>query len=349
MNNTKRLTNPKHVLENMNKDYKWQKITFDSTSSIPSHVTSHAQGYARYREASGLSGFPNISSFMGSPGFHIFPYSNVAGKYGYVYIASEQKDSNGKSKHFFTLKVPACEMRHQDVAAKGSNLNPHFNHPCGVQVFGDYLLLPVIPFHTTNMSFYDSAIVYLYDLSSLKGSTPKAPTRFKEILRVSKVNGASLSCVGITRLKTGGFVLGLMTDANLDLYFTSNTPADLWDAGWEKSPKLKYKLKSGDGNNHYQGIGFFGDEKDDIYMIGFDTRGGISKKDMADMYILTSNGGNWRTSTTLEPMYKKHLTGGQGARFSYGGGIEIQTLPALTIYSVESKYTNKGLRINYWY
>ena len=330
---TESLTNPTRALENITKSSNWKKITFDSTSGIPGNPLSHAQGYARYRG----DGYD----------YHIFPYSNVVGNHGYLYIASEQRNSNGKSKFYFILQVPAngTEIQFQTVADDSSSHNPYFNHSCGVQVIGDYLLLPVIPARHIAPHFYDAALVYLYDLSSLKGSAPKAPTEFEEILRIPKVNGASLSCVGITKLKDGRFALGLMTDDNLDVYLTTSAPSDLWNAKWGESPEKKYRLEASAGKNHYQSIGFLRDKQDDVYVIGFDTR---SSKDMADMYKLTTNGGSWRANGTLKPVCEKHLTATQGAEFSYGGGFEIRSSSELIVYAVESYYTHGGIRINYW-
>ena len=335
-----RLTNPKNVLEKMNNNYEYQKVTFDY-ASLPSLCTpdlSHVQGYARYRG----NGYD----------FHIFSHSDLHGKQGYLYIASEQK-SGSKSKYSFTLKVPAKQIRHKDVAINSNSIyNPHFNHPCGIQIIGDYLLVPVIPFHSANSKFYDSAIIYLYDLISLTKSVPEAPAEFREILRVSRVNGGSLSCAAITDLKDGKFALGLVADNNLDVYFTSNSPSDLWDAAWKTSPESKYSLKASSGNNHYQGAGFLVDGNEDVYVIGFDTRNGINKDDMADMYKLTNNNG-WLANAPLTPIHEKHFIGGQGARFTYAGGTEVRNLEnensiELVIYSTEANYTSGGIRINYW-
>ena len=347
-----RFTNPKKALEEMNSNCTLQKVTFDydKKPSLCAPGLSHVQGYARYRG--------------NDYDFHIFSHSDLHGSQGYLYIASEEQ-KNGKSKYSFTLKVPAKQIRHKDVATNASSTyNPHFNHPCGLQIVGDYLLVPVIPFHSANSKFYDSAVVYLYDLTSLKGVTPKPPspvipkepplTKFKEVmLKVSKVSGGSLSCAGITDLKDGRFAIGLVADNNLDVYFTSNAPSDLSDAVWETSPVRKYSLKAGSGKNHYQGAGFLLDENEDVYMIGFDTRGGSSKDDMADMYKLTYNN-KWLDNQQLKPIYEKHLIGTGGARFTYAGGIEVRnfqdgkTVELIAIYSTEANYTSGGIRINYW-
>jgi hypothetical protein len=244
------------------------------------------------------------------------------------------------------LKVPPKEIRHKDVSKGSGVYNPHFNHPCGIQIYKDYLVVPAIPFHTANALFYDSALIYVYDLTPLKRASPQAPSRLKEIMRVPKVNGASLSCAGIIRLPDNRYALGHMTDSNLDVYLSTNKTDDLLASTWASTPNYKYKLKASAGNNKYQGIGFLLNENSDLYMIGFDTRNAINKDDYADLYALTGNR-IWKNSGTLQTIAEKHLIGGQGARFTYGGALEIRP-QGMTIYSIESKYTAGGFRINYW-
>lgn len=206
-----------------------EPVKFDTGHATLNNVFSHTQGYARYR----------------GPGYdyHIFTYSNLSGHYGYMYIASN--NPRRKSVVAFTLNVPKSPIQFRTVAMKGSTYNPHFNHPCGIQVIGDYLVVPVIPFYGT---FYNAAIVYLWNLSSLKHYTPSPQTRaaeqaklqraYKEILRIPVVNGGSLSSAGITRLPGGSgefadrFLLGLVSDNKLDLYLSSKTHS-VWEATWQ--------------------------------------------------------------------------------------------------------------------
>ena len=94
-------------------------------------------------------------------------------------------------------------------------------------------------------------------------------------------------------------------------------------------------------------MGLFLDSNADVYMIGLDTRNGASKDDYADLYRLTIDGG-WNDDGQLKPIAEKHLIGGTGARFTYGGGIEVMGNDKLRIYSIESYYTDGGLRINWW-
>lgn len=333
-NESTRLSNPKQTLDEINEKYNPHKIIFNKQHDKLNALTSHAQGYAKYHG-------DNYD-------FHIIPYSNVAGKQGYLYFESDQRNAKGESLYQFTIRCPGVEIRHKSVATGSKAVyNPHFNHPCGLQVFGDYLVVPVIPYHTANGKFYDSCIVYLYDLSSLKGENPQKPSVYKEIMRIPKVRGASMSCAGIIDLPNGDYALGLVADNKLDIYISSNQPDRLWDATWETSPDYKYSLKASAGKNHYQGMGLFLDSNADVYMIGLDTRNGASKDDYADLYRLTIDGG-WNDDGQLKPIAEKHLIGGTGARFTYGGGIEVMGNDKLRIYSIESYYTDGGLRINWW-
>ena len=286
-----RLANPKDNLNSIKTNYKLTKIMF-TPDDVPSWTTqSHTQGYSRYRDAGN------------NYDYHIFAYSNVTGHHGYLYITG---------KKTFTLKVPETEIRYEEVSGKEHTANPHFNHACGVQVLGDYLIVPVIPAYGGTI-FYDATIIYLYDLTPLKDSDPSAPNG-KEILRVAEVNGGSLSCVGIIDLPNGNYAMGLMADNNLDIYLSSNNK--LWDATWNKTKT--YQLKAQNGKNNYQGLGFFLGEDEEVYMLGGDNR---DAEDWADLYKLTENK-IWKNDGQLTTIKEIHLFA-NNASFSNACAIEI--------------------------
>ena len=313
-----RLEDPVALITKIKTGNKSEKIKF-TLSEVPSNEFSHAQGYARYRG----SGYD----------YHIFTYSNVAGQQGYLYITGNKT---------FTLKVPETEIRFKEVSPhQNATYDPHFNHTCGIQILGDYLVVPVIPSqtHLGFPSFYDAAIIYLYDLSSLKDSDPTAPI-CKEILRVPEVNGGSLSGAGIIDLPNGGYALGLMADNNLDIYLSNSN--NLWNATWNTLPK-QYKLHASKGNNHYQGIGLFVGENKEVFMLGGDKR---NEEDWADLYQLTISN-EWRDEEEIDSEKEIHLTA-KNASFSNSCAIEILSSNALIIYAVDTKYSGGGIYINWW-
>lgn len=324
-----RVTDPSTVLGKISVDHKTERFVFDKDHEYLDNPVSHAQGYARFRSSAGI--------------YHLVPYSNVAGEYGFIYCVSDETDGTGTASYDFTMRVPMEVTRHNEVAYEPSEYNPTFNHPCGFQVFGNYLVVSIIPYHTANSRFYDSALIYLYDLSSLAQANPSIPTRYTEILRVPKVNGGSLSCAGLVDLNDGRYALGLIADNNLDIYISENAPFDAWEVSFGGSPDYSYALKAKEGDNHYQGMGFFLDTNEEVYVLGFDTRN--SNEDWADLYKLTSSR-EWEPSSTLNPINTIHLTGGDGARFRYGGGFEPLDYSSMVIYSNEQYYTNGGIRIN---
>jgi len=323
------------ALTDINENSNSRKIKFKF--SDPKSATSHCQGYARYKG----TGYD----------FHLFPYSNVAGRYGYLLVESDATNSDGTARHQFTLQVPKTEITYKQVSNnKDAKHDPHFNHPCGFQIFDDYLLVPVIPYQNTAMSFYDAAVIYIYDLSPLKGSTPKAPVLINENpIKIPKVNGASLSCIGVTQMQMPGgrYVMGLMTDRNLDIYFSSDYSHDLGSVKWESEPTYKYSLHASDGDNHYQGMGFVFDDQKDLFVVGFDTRGGAYRHDYADLYRLTEKG-EFMTASELKTIAEKHLIGKDGARFLYGGGLEILGENQIRIYSTEEYHSSGGITINWF-
>ncbi|GHV13862.1 hypothetical protein FACS1894219_09230 [Clostridia bacterium] len=140
------LTNPVQTLSAVNEEGHYQKFEFDKKHSNLLSPTSHVQGFAKYT--------------TNENNFNIFTYSNVNGRHGYVYIVSDETDSNGKAKYQFTLEVPDPEIQRKDIAPNADGLNPHFNHPCGLQIYGDYAIIPVIPYHSAAVDFYDSTAVF---------------------------------------------------------------------------------------------------------------------------------------------------------------------------------------------
>jgi hypothetical protein len=333
------VTNPAALLADLAPNGVKQKVTFNPDPGAPDSSSSHAQGYAKYGD------------------FHLIPYSNLYGREGYVYIASD--------KASFTLKVPANQIRFKDVSPNDSDYNPHFNHPSGIQVIGHYLVVPVIPYMSTNRRFYDAAIVYVYDLSPLDQATPQAPSTYKEILRIPRVNGASLSSVGITQLTDGRFALGVVTDNKLDV-FTSSATSDLWNATWSTTattppsgcnglaskagdqpavPLACYTLKASSGEDHYQGNSLFLNQNGDVNMIAFDNRGG---DDFADLYSVTTGGGTWPSSNaTLNTTYEKHLIA-TGANTRNGSGVQILGPSDIVLYATDANYADGGIVINSW-
>lgn len=329
---------PTGLLYKINPAFTKQNVTFFPDPSPPMLVSSHAQGIARYRGPG-----PNPAY-----DYYIISYSNLAGRFGYVYIASN--NPKGLSEPAFTLQVPAVPIQLRQVR-KGDKLNPHFNHPGGIQVIGDYLVVPVLPYHTRNAAhFYDAAIIYLYDLTPLKGSKPTKPTRERKILELQKTNGGSLNGVGITRLPDGHFALGVVAQRNLDIYISSNKPADLWDAQWNtKQPDYIYTL-----GPKYQTNGLFLDTAGQVWMAGFD-----DATSEADLYQLTYNG-NWAASGIRHPQANRRLTMSGGVSFRWGGGIETRGPSAIWLYAhgkdvknYDRRYYKRGdpsrfITINYW-
>ena len=312
-----RLLNPIDRLNEIKTSCKHKKISFTPSEDVPASIFSHTQGYARYRG----DGYD----------YHIFTYSNVSDYPGYVYIVGGTKT--------YTLEVPKTEIRFNDVSDHHSSLNPHFNHTCGIQILGNCLAVPVIPVQQNVFpDFYDAAIIYFYDLTSLTDSIPSAPSG-KEILRVPKVNGGSLSGVGIIDLPNGYYALGLMTDNNLDIYLSSTKM--LWSATWYKH--TTYKLKASSGSNHYQGIGLFIGEDNEVYVLGGDNRG---SKDWADLYKLTEKS-QWKTNGELKSIKEIHLYA-DNASFSNACAIEIRNQNELIIYSADTYYSGGGININWW-
>ncbi|MCL2818663.1 MAG: hypothetical protein FWD41_02925, partial [Actinomycetia bacterium] len=141
-------------------------------------------------------------------------------------------------------------------------------------------------------------------------------------------------------------MLGIMTDNNFDIYSTSNKPTSIADARFSDTPTRVYTCKAtSSAKRHYQGIGFLVGQLDDVYLMGFDTRGGAANEDWVDMYQLTADG-KWLGGGVIEPIVTKHLIGGEGAHFKYGGNVEVVSDSEYLIYSIEQYYTGGGLRIN---
>ncbi|MDR1465148.1 MAG: hypothetical protein LBJ11_07620 [Oscillospiraceae bacterium] len=296
-------------------------------SDIDSYFANHIQGYAKYYGVGG--------------DFHIFSYSNVVGKQGYVWFVS--KDN---SKRFY-MKFNPTAMFDQDV------LQSNYNHPTGLQVVGDYWAVSVIP-AGFGPYFNKASITYIVDLSELKNKTSdggkgqeislpystvkdlthsmyvqELENKPSKIVDTAGGDAGSLSAVGITSLDKG-YMIALIAGSTVVVYTTENDNLlDSCNAG-NYTLKTTYSVKYNNNVGNFQGIGLFRDTATkDVYMVGFDRRN--RTEDWADLFRLTENGklvtgseinGFKNVIAPFENTVKHcYLRGGAG--FEYGSGIEI--------------------------
>lgn len=320
-----RVSNGIEAFDNVNgtaakMDIQFEASDADGASKIDKNLSSHIQGYARYRG----NGYD----------FHIFPYSNLSGEKGYVWFVSDTKK--------FYIKLPQTTKKYES--------DIYYNHPTGVQIIGDYLVVGVIPADgsVATADFYQPSDTYLIDLSPLKESKPSTPTRIKKINELSYIKDTSgykvgsLSCVGVIDFN-GKYLIGYIADNTLAIY-ESNECSNIWEATSFTLIRT-YGLKHGDKDYHYQSMGLYGDNAGDIYMVGLDTRSG---KDYCDLFKLTRTTDDGdivlienKAHSPYTFLKEKHVKLDGGAEFSYGGGLEVYK-GDLYLYGTESYAKDDG-------
>ena len=313
--------------------------------STPSHPVSHVQSYARYRVSN-------------DRGYHIYTHSNVSGQAGYLYIAMEQQPSVT-----FTMEV----VDPSQVDSRGDQLYPifegkHYNHPGGMQIIGDYLVIAVVPATSAGI-IGGRPKLYSVDLTPLKQTTPSQPTEIKEI-RVPGIDGFDgARAVGVMAVKEdvgkNGYVGATSADTKVRFMISVHTGKTnhvfLSDPTTRFSQATNYKdivkLPTYDEHN-YETIGLFADKQGKIFMLGFCTS--FNGTDKAHLYQWTDEKGKFLEKDALKRKnhdIKTSTSGKTAIHFEWGAGFEIKD-DRFIIYATDKSMGNdtilgyKATRIN---
>ena len=339
-----RLANPIDALDQINAigtrqyvKYAGDKIPLvEGTSGLTS--VSHIQSYARYHIGNGNY-------------YHIFSQSNVYNKNnsntGFLYFISEQNPADS-----FVLKMPGSEV---------SAHNKYYNHPGGIQVIGDYLVVGVVPADGTSIG--GSPRIYAVNLSKLKDNN-EAPTT-ADVRLIADPNLAGAMSVGIVDLGSNfrlageddsaintaypRYMLSIITEGEAYIYVSDGSKS-FWDSYITNSVQYHFITSFG-LEAKYESSGLFLDTDGHIYMIGMFT--GPTNSDHIHLYRLTSKDSNnliriAEHSGSKKATSKKNVTrtnadgsiiGETGVHFKWGAGYEILD-GKLIVYASEKMMGN---------
>ncbi|MDR2546110.1 MAG: hypothetical protein LBC96_01190 [Lachnospiraceae bacterium] len=282
----------------------------------PKYEVSHIQGYAYYPTGSNTTGF------------NIFSHSDVMGRLGLIHFISDC------SKYQWTLEIPAKELREGHIQPTYSDSGSYFNHPGGIQIIGDTLMV-VVQASSMPGNFKSNAVIYLVDLTSLH--TPKCPSQMYRLKDLPGVAATSIGAINITPTLAGitgqlnAYMIAIADNKTIRLY-TSNASDGIW------SSRDYTEVKKFNVSNQYQNIALFADSSGAIYMLGMYGGGNVH------LYKLTNNNGTAFLST-VENVSNRDLSNKDGCHFKNGGGLRIVD-GKLYLFATEAHYSYDNVRIN---
>lgn len=144
----------------------------------------------------------------------------------YVITQNRHDETEGKIYFFHTSDGSEFAAMHLSVSGNDSSNHDHqYNHPGGIQVIGDYLLIPI------QTQDYNDTIVQLYDLSKMDNSDAKLCLVNGDYLRDSDGNRYNGKYGGIGIVDMGSYFL-LATVDGVNVYFFKSTSHDIVNTRW---------------------------------------------------------------------------------------------------------------------
>ena len=192
------------------------------------------------------------------------------------------------------------------------------NHPCGMQVVGDYLVL-ALESGGTHASFID-----IYDLTTLDVAKPGPPTLLYSIDRTKSPNASGAGGVGMTRYQWGEsffYILAAYNDGELDVY--GSTADDITTL--PSSPS--FPIAKGLLPTDYSTVSLVTElptsvppnpTMSSVYMIGFHT---VDGSDYADLWGLGLIQGTATKVAELHVYTNWGLPGTLGIHFRWAAGL----------------------------
>lgn len=253
-----------------------------------------------------------------------------------------QYSTGDKIYSIITHSVKTTSYAHIVIGETGSSQQMGFKtymsewrHPGGIQVIGDYLLVP-----TEEDS---SAYVTVYDMRSLAVGELRRVESFS--FSVSHKAGG----IGITNYtdKNGNEKYVLLV-ANLDgddsVYYIYQADATNGIETADFSYVGEFPI-----TRDYQGFGLVTDSEDNIYLMGlYSEQSGLTYVDYAYLYQIDTT--TWSLSSEIGSSHLKSSgVGLTGVHFRYGAGVYVTEDGSLGLYATERNISSSGtLTINYW-
>lgn len=270
---------------------------FSSNYSYSTTSQSHLQGFAVY---------DNV---------YIITQNRHGHTSGYIYFA-----------HGSDLTVFGC----MDLEVPGNNSSNHdrcYNHPGGIQVIDDYLLVPI------QTQDYANTIVQLYSVSEIANSKPKFCLLNGDYLLDSHGNRIDGAFGGIGIANMGRYFLLAVCD-NAQVHFYASTTNNLTSARWDA-------LFSATMADDASEVSLVCDTNGTAYMIAFsvDTHG-TSYADHAYLYHVDT------TAQVIEQLANRHFDTNSssftiaGPHFRWGAGIYFPTSSTLGLMTTQRVMQN---------
>lgn len=263
-------------------------------------------------------------------------YSHVQGfaRYeGYYLVVQNRHDHAYGKIYFFDADTGALvDSWHLEVGSGSDDADGHdlsYNHPGGIQVIGDYLLVPI---QTQN---YQHSVVQLWDLTPLRSGSTAITLVDGDFLPDS--NDKRIGAIGI--VNTGdGFVIAAGNDKTIHIYTAEGTDLEKADFQFSFSGKTKYDSA---------GACLLTDDSGTIYLV---STGGesfvVSYDDYALLYRIDV--ANQQIGYVSAKTCMSHSTiGFAGVHFRWGSGIYFREGPRLGLMATQ-RVMEKSFTINTW-
>ncbi|MDR2546112.1 MAG: hypothetical protein LBC96_01200 [Lachnospiraceae bacterium] len=312
----------------------WYALDLINTTTVSKYSVNRNKGYIfeprhQYSKIHGYAYYPTGGN---TTGFNIFSHSDIGGPSGLIHFISDC------SKYQWTLQIPDRIMKEGHIRSPYSDSGSFFNHPGGIQIVGDTLVVVVAASSKPN-NLKKNSVVFLVDLSSLH--TPSRPSKMKKLMDLPGVDATSIAAINITPTLAGitgqqnAYMIATADNrsngSRIHLY-TSKASDGIWNA-------RDYTLVKGYiTTNTYQNIALVSDSTGAIFLLGMHSGGKV------DLYKLTYNAGNEFLST-FEKEVSVDLNNKDGCHFKNGGGLMVVN-GKLYLFATEAHYSYDNVRIN---
>jgi hypothetical protein len=270
-----------------------------------------------------------LHQFDGEPWVATMAESHVQGlaRYGnYILLSHNNK---GYSLGF----ICALNVTSKKLAYTFDTPDAHYNHPGGMQVIGDFLVVGV------ESSDYSKSYLHFYDLSSMTDTVHPAFVPF------NMARNAGAGAVGITSYTDNQveyYLLAVYDNGHMDFYKSNGNPIsnpdfkDIW-------------FSTTVATTDYSSINLLTDVNQDIWMVGFRTRDlATSKDDYVDLYRIDPQTRQVSSRTTRRHMVTKYggIEGMDGVHFRWGAGLQIISDDSLTFFATQRNFVGNNFYTN---
>jgi hypothetical protein len=261
---------------------------FNGEPWIPNMVESHVQGVARYGN------------------YLLLSHNNKGYSHGFIIV----------------LNVESMKMVHKICTP-----DEHYNHPGGMQVIGDYLMVPV------ENSSYSQSLIHFYDLSMMTDSEPPKNETFGITREFDGAGAAGIT--NYTDSETEYYLLAAYNNGAIDFYKSNGNPIS-------KNPGFQEILFSAKLSGEvYDSICLITDVNQQIHMVGFRVHNlGGSNQDYADLYEIDLPGQCVSEVISSRHFHSKHggVVGLAGVHFRWGSGLQIVSDSSLDFFATQRNF-----------